>query len=179
MDRAIVSIRPMPAKPASLDAKVAVQLHIKALETRCNDMRKRLFEAQDNVEDRKDELLHAVEARLRQTVESGVAMEQDTSRRRYLDELERYLAICATFEDACSILQDLLTWPFSATEIGELYEINGLVSVTNGVKLTINLKEHAQPHFYSRSTGWTRHFGPPSLVDNRNFLMFDSIKSQV
>lgn len=32
-------------------------------------MRKRLFEAQDNVEDRKDELLNAVEARLRQTVE--------------------------------------------------------------------------------------------------------------
>ena len=41
----------------------------KAAEAKRNDMRKRLFEAQDNVEDRKDELLNAVEARLRQTVE--------------------------------------------------------------------------------------------------------------
>lgn len=39
------------------------------LETKRNDMRKRLFEAQDNVEERKDDLLNAVEARLRQTVE--------------------------------------------------------------------------------------------------------------
>lgn len=75
-------------------------------------------------------------------------MEQDTSRRRYLDELERDLAICATFEDACSILQELLTGPFSATETGEFYEIKGLVSVTKGVKLTINSKEHAPPHFH-------------------------------
>ena len=43
--------------------------YYKVLEAKRNDMRKRLFEAQDNVEDRKDELLNAVEARLRQTVE--------------------------------------------------------------------------------------------------------------
>ena len=36
-------------KAASLDAKVAAQRHIKVLETKRNDMRKRLFEAQDSV----------------------------------------------------------------------------------------------------------------------------------
>lgn len=69
MDRAIRQHKADARKAASLDAKVAAQRHIKVLETRRNDMRKRLFEAQDNVEERKDDLLNAVEARLRQTVE--------------------------------------------------------------------------------------------------------------
>ena len=69
MDRAIRQHKADARKAASLDAKVAAQRHIKVLETKRNDMRKRLFEAQDNVEDRKDELLNAVEARLRQAVE--------------------------------------------------------------------------------------------------------------
>ena len=69
MDRAIRQHKADARKAASLDAKVAAQRHIKILETKRNDMRKKLFEAQDNVEERKDDLLNAVEARLRQTVE--------------------------------------------------------------------------------------------------------------
>ncbi len=69
MDRAIRQQKTDARRAASLDAKVAAQRHIKVLETKRNDMRKRLFEAQDNVEERKEDLLNAVEARLRQIVE--------------------------------------------------------------------------------------------------------------
>ena len=69
MDRAIRQHKADARKAASLDAKVTAQRHIKLLETKRNDMRKRLFEAQDSVEERKDDLLNAVETRLRQTVE--------------------------------------------------------------------------------------------------------------
>lgn len=69
MDHAIRQHKVDARKAASLDAKVAAQRHIKVLEAKRNDMRKRLFEAQDNEEDRKDNLLNTVEARLRQTVE--------------------------------------------------------------------------------------------------------------
>ena len=69
MDRAIRQQKADARKTASLDAKVAAQRHIKVLETKRYDMRKRLFEAQDSVENRKDDLLNAVEARLRQAVE--------------------------------------------------------------------------------------------------------------
>ena len=69
MDRAIRQHKADARKAASLDAKVAAQRYVKVLEGKRNDMRKRLFEAQDNVEERKDDLLNAVEARLRQAVE--------------------------------------------------------------------------------------------------------------
>lgn len=69
MDRAIRQHKADARKAASLDARIAAQRHIKVLETRRNDLRKKLFEAQDNVEERKDDLLNAVEARLRQMIE--------------------------------------------------------------------------------------------------------------
>lgn len=69
MDRAIRQHKADARKTAGLDDKVVLQRHIKVLEGKRNDMRKRLFDAQDNVEERKDDLLNTVEARLRQTVE--------------------------------------------------------------------------------------------------------------
>lgn len=69
MDRAIRQHKADARKAASLDARIAAQRHIKVLETRRNDLRKKLFEAQDNVEERKDDLLNAVKARLRQMIE--------------------------------------------------------------------------------------------------------------
>lgn len=69
MDRATRQHKADARKAASLDARIAAQRHIKALETRRNDLRKKLLEAQVNVEERKDDLLNAVEARLRQMIE--------------------------------------------------------------------------------------------------------------
>lgn len=69
MDRALRQHKSDARKSASLDDKVTLQRHIKLLETKRNEMRKRLFDAQDKIEERKDDILNAVEARLRQTVE--------------------------------------------------------------------------------------------------------------
>lgn len=68
MDFAIRRHKADARKTVSLEGKITAQRHIKVLEAKRNDMRKRLFEAQDNVEEHKDTLLNAVEARLRQTV---------------------------------------------------------------------------------------------------------------
>jgi adenine-specific DNA-methyltransferase len=55
---------------ASLDAKVAAQRRIRELEAERNRKRRTLFEAQDEVDRRKEDLITGVEARLRQTVEA-------------------------------------------------------------------------------------------------------------
>lgn len=54
----------------TLEAKVSLQRKVKALETERNDKRKALFEAQDEIDGRKETLIAAVEARLKQTVEA-------------------------------------------------------------------------------------------------------------
>lgn len=69
MDRAVKEARTLARKCASLEDKLAAQRKIKILESRRNDMRRGLFDAQDEVEARKEELLNAVEARLRPRVE--------------------------------------------------------------------------------------------------------------
>ncbi len=53
---------------ASLDAKVAAQRRIKELESQRNAKRRALFEAQDEIESRKENLLAEIEARLAQSV---------------------------------------------------------------------------------------------------------------
>ena len=57
---------------ASLDAKVAAQRKVRELEAERNRKRRALFDAQDEVDRRKEDLITDVEARLRQTVESEV-----------------------------------------------------------------------------------------------------------
>lgn len=75
-------------------------------------------------------------------------MQSQPKKRNYLSNIEQKLESSCSFEEACQILQELLDGPFSATEAGEFYEIKGLVAVTDGVKLLINLNEHAPPHFH-------------------------------
>lgn len=53
-------------KIASLEAKVKVQRGIKDMEKKRNELRKRLYEAQDEVELKKDQLIERVERQLRQ-----------------------------------------------------------------------------------------------------------------
>lgn len=65
MDRAIREQRAAVRKAATLKEKVDKQRHIKILEGRRNDMRRRLFEAQDSIEEDKDRLLDGIEASLR------------------------------------------------------------------------------------------------------------------
>jgi superfamily II DNA or RNA helicase len=55
----------------SLEAKVAAQRGIRDLETERNRKRRALFDAQDEIDRRKDGLISDVEARLRQQVETG------------------------------------------------------------------------------------------------------------
>lgn len=66
MDRAIREMRAAVRKCATLKEKVDRQRHIKILEGKRNDMRRRLFEAQDSIEDDKDRLLDGIEAALQQ-----------------------------------------------------------------------------------------------------------------
>lgn len=69
MDRAIRETKAEARKTAPLEAKVALQRRVKALEHGRNEMRKRLFDSQDNVDAQKDALLNEIEARLAQQVE--------------------------------------------------------------------------------------------------------------
>lgn len=55
---------------SSLEQKLELHRKVKDLEKQRNDKRKNLFEAQDSVDERKDELLKATEARLKQGVEA-------------------------------------------------------------------------------------------------------------
>jgi adenine-specific DNA-methyltransferase len=57
---------------AALDAKVAAQRKGRELESERNRKRRALFEAQDEVDRRKEDLITDVEARLRQTVETDL-----------------------------------------------------------------------------------------------------------
>ena len=66
MDRAIRDMRASVRKLSTLKDKVDRQRHIKILESKRNDMRRRLFEAQDSIENDKDRLLDGIEAALHQ-----------------------------------------------------------------------------------------------------------------
>ncbi|MDR2891529.1 MAG: DEAD/DEAH box helicase family protein [Deltaproteobacteria bacterium] len=69
MDRAIKEHKAEARKIATLEGKVNLQRTIKTLEAKRLDMRKRLFEAQDQVDGQKDTLLNDIEARMRQQIE--------------------------------------------------------------------------------------------------------------
>ena len=51
-----------------LNIKVRIQREIKELEKKRNDKRRNLFEAQDQIDSRKENLLNEIEARLQQSV---------------------------------------------------------------------------------------------------------------
>jgi hypothetical protein len=53
-------------KIVNLEEKLVAQKGIKETESRRNEMRKKLFEAQDEVEKKKEQLIERVENRLRQ-----------------------------------------------------------------------------------------------------------------
>lgn len=69
MDRAIKECKAEARKTANLEGKVKLQRHVKTLEAKRLDMRKRLFESQDHVEEQKDALLNDIEARMQQHIE--------------------------------------------------------------------------------------------------------------
>jgi len=69
MDRAIREAKAEARKTAPLEAKVTLQRKVKTLENGRSEMRKRLFESQDNVDVQKDTLLNEIEGRMRQQVE--------------------------------------------------------------------------------------------------------------
>lgn len=69
MDRAIREAKATARLAGSLETKVDSQRHIKVLEAKRNDMRKRLFKAQDKIEENKDQLLNGIEVALHQRVQ--------------------------------------------------------------------------------------------------------------
>lgn len=69
MDRVIKEHKAEARKTANLEGKVNLQRKIKTLEAKRLDMRKRLFEAQDQVDGQKDALLNDIETRMRQQIE--------------------------------------------------------------------------------------------------------------
>ena len=69
LDREIKSTKKEARQASSLDAKVALHKKAKELEKQRNDKRRRLFEAQDEVDERKDGLIEEIEQRLKQRTE--------------------------------------------------------------------------------------------------------------
>jgi hypothetical protein len=59
-------------KILDLEQKVKAQREIKELEKKRNEMRKNLFEAQDNVDKQKEKLIEEVEARMRQNIQKNI-----------------------------------------------------------------------------------------------------------
>ena len=70
IDREIKSLKTESKKILKLEDKLKAQREIKELEKRRNTKRRNLFEAQDEIERRKEGLLESVEARLKQKIET-------------------------------------------------------------------------------------------------------------
>jgi hypothetical protein len=68
LEKEIRATRKETRQPANLESKVALHKKIKDLEKKRNEKRRDLFQAQDQVETRKDALIGEVEARLKQQV---------------------------------------------------------------------------------------------------------------
>jgi len=66
LDIEIKTAKTNSRKILNLNDKLQVQKEIKQMEKKRNEMRQKLFEAQDDVEDKKDELIERVEAQLKQ-----------------------------------------------------------------------------------------------------------------
>ncbi|MEK7728735.1 MAG: DEAD/DEAH box helicase, partial [candidate division KSB1 bacterium] len=69
LDREIKAMKKETRQCAELDAKIELHKQAKALERKRNDKRRSLFDAQDEVEQRKEKLIEDVEARLKQRME--------------------------------------------------------------------------------------------------------------
>ena len=70
LDKEIRGLKKEARKKANLDEKVALHKQAKELERKRTDKRKHLFEAQDEIDRKKDGLIKEVEAKLSQSVES-------------------------------------------------------------------------------------------------------------
>ena len=69
IDQQIRDTRRMASAAASLADKLAHQKEVKALEVKRNARRRELFEAQDDIDKRRDGLISEIEAQLQQTTE--------------------------------------------------------------------------------------------------------------
>ncbi len=69
LDQEIKQLKVDSRKLRKLEEKIKTQRHVKQLEQRRTEFRRRLFEAQDEIEQNKDELLDEVSKRLEQTVQ--------------------------------------------------------------------------------------------------------------
>lgn len=69
LDREIRSTKKEARQASGLDDKVALHKKAKELEKQRHDKRRRLFEAQDEVDERKDDLIEEIEQRLKQRTE--------------------------------------------------------------------------------------------------------------
>jgi len=70
LDMAIKQQKTMSRKIARLEEKVELQRKIKAMEKKRTDLRRKLFDAQDEIEKQKDNLLDEIEARMRQRIKT-------------------------------------------------------------------------------------------------------------
>jgi len=70
LDRQIKEARRLATTALTLEEKLAGQKQIKALETQRNQKRRSLFDAQDEVERQRDQLIAGIEAKLSQKVQT-------------------------------------------------------------------------------------------------------------
>ena len=70
LDKEIKARKTEAKKILKLDEKVKAQRQIKEMEKRRNELRQNLYQAQDEVDGRKENLINEIEARLKQKVES-------------------------------------------------------------------------------------------------------------
>ena len=68
LDMAIKQQKTMSRKIARLEEKVNLQRKIKAMEKKRTDLRRKLFDAQDEIERQKDNLLDEIEAKMQQRI---------------------------------------------------------------------------------------------------------------
>jgi adenine-specific DNA-methyltransferase len=71
LDKEIREIKKLARQAATLEEKVELHKKSKDLEKKRNDKRRNLFEAQDEVDKKKEELLTAIETRLKQRISLG------------------------------------------------------------------------------------------------------------
>ncbi|MGD9578650.1 MAG: SNF2-related protein [Syntrophorhabdus sp.] len=72
LDKEIKAMKREARQAANLEAKVSLHKKAKELEKKRNTKRRHLFEAQDEIDSRKEELIESVEERLRQTTDEDI-----------------------------------------------------------------------------------------------------------
>lgn len=70
LDKSIKAMRLLKARAVNLEAKLTAEKAIKGLETERNNRRRRLFDAQDEIDRKRGELIATIEGKLAQKVES-------------------------------------------------------------------------------------------------------------